>query len=125
MQGTLLVVDDDDDVRHVVTEFLTARGYRVEAVASGQAALALLARERFDLAVVDWTLPDMPDGALLRILGERWPACGVLVITGQHLDDLGDVLPAALDGRLVQKPFSLRELAARIEKELAKSPQGG
>jgi DNA-binding NtrC family response regulator len=62
----ILIVDDDDMVRDPVAETLKRKGYEVEAIADGQSALDLLARESFDLVISDFKMPGMNGIELLE-----------------------------------------------------------
>ena len=118
--ATILVVDDDEDVRTLLSRALGAEGFRVEAVADGAAARRSLAMVDADLVVLDLTLP-AEDG--LDILTELRAASDVPVIllTGRGGEDdriLG--LKLGADDYLV-KPFSPAELAARITSVLRRT----
>jgi two-component system phosphate regulon response regulator PhoB len=118
--ATILVVDDDEDVRTLLARALGAEGFRVEAVADGAAARRHLAVLDADLVVLDLTLP-AEDG--LDILTELRAGSDVPVIllTGRGAEDdriLG--LKLGADDYLV-KPFSPAELAARISSVLRRT----
>ncbi len=117
MKGTLLIVEDEAEVLGVMADYLTAVGYRVHTAASGQEALGRIATiaAPFDLAVIDWTLPDMSGGDVLQVLRERRPDCRVIVTTGHLADLVDDLLPSDLTGNIMRKPFALRALALRVE----------
>ena len=118
--ATILVVDDDEDVRTLLSRALGAEGFRVEAVGDGAAARRCLTMLDADLVVLDLTLP-AEDG--LDILTElrRTSDVPVILLTGRGAEDdriLG--LKLSADDYLV-KPFSPAELAARITSVLRRA----
>ncbi|HZT52442.1 MAG TPA: ATP-binding protein [Stellaceae bacterium] len=107
----ILLVDDDTDVRETIANSLTALGYDVAAVGSGEAAIASLERDAFDLLVIDFAMPEMNGAAAGRIIGERWPDLPILYITG-YADP--PALGAGPTGTLLHKPFIASDLDAKI-----------
>ena len=78
----LLLVDDNDALRATCADSLSADGWDVVPVASGEAALAALAGQSFPVALVDLILPDMGGLAVLSALKERDPSAEVILMTG-------------------------------------------
>jgi PAS domain S-box-containing protein len=118
---TVLVVEDQAEVRRYAAVALTAYGYRV--VQAETAAEALLIcnreRERIDLVLTDVVMPNLSGGELAGRLRERWPNIKVLFMSGYAGDTI--LHHAVLDdgAELIQKPFSPDQLAARVRKVLA------
>lgn len=120
---SVVLVDDNDDVRETVAETLTSLGYRVTEAASGDAALSLLEEraDEFDLVVTDMIMPGKVDGlALGRIIRERWPGLAVVLTTG-----FAGVTDDSQDGRaagfsILTKPYRKEELARTLRSALAK-----
>jgi two-component system, response regulator RegA len=79
---TLLIVDDDDNLRTRVMRAMSARGFSAREASTGAAALALAAREPLDFAVVDLRLPDMTGLEVVRGLKAASPQTRVVVLTG-------------------------------------------
>jgi two-component system, OmpR family, KDP operon response regulator KdpE len=117
MSRTVLLVEDDRELRHTLREALGVEGHRVLAAASLADARALLrqagADHGIDLALLDLGLPDGEGASLLAELRQR-PGLPVIVISARGDED-GKValLDAGADDYLV-KPFSLAELLARM-----------
>jgi len=83
MPKTVLVADDDEDVRLVVGLPLEAQHIRVIEAEGGAEVLASVARERPDLIIMDWTMPGMSGADLLRTLRRDVPGVPVIVLSGQ------------------------------------------
>jgi two-component system phosphate regulon response regulator PhoB len=116
----VLVVDDDPDIRDVVSTMLEAVGLAVLAVESGEDALDRLAgpaREPFDLVVLDWNLPQMTGLELCRALRNKpGPAKDIPILFLTAHDASQDMVDAFASGAddYVVKPFRAPELGARI-----------
>ncbi|MCP5524084.1 MAG: response regulator [Verrucomicrobiales bacterium] len=109
----VLLVDDEPQIRRLLTVALEANGYRVVTAASGQEGLSLAAHHRPAIVVLDLGLPDVPGQEVLRRLRE-WSNVPVVILSVQD-DETGKV--AALDGGAddyVTKPFNTAELLARL-----------
>jgi PAS domain S-box-containing protein len=115
-QASILVVDDDPDVREVAISGLESLGYRMLAAESGQAALDLLRRDgKVDLALVDMAMPGMNGVELIKRARERYPDLRVVLVTGYA--DIGAFAPRQ-DDLVLQKPYSLERLADGVAKVL-------
>ena len=118
--GRILVVDDEDLVRDVVSRMLARLGYDVATVASGEEAVAACrdAGDALALAVVDLRMPGMDGRECYRALRRLRPDLPVILATGGgtggSLQDLLDEGVAAL----VPKPFEVAELDAAIRRAL-------
>ncbi|TCS37971.1 DNA-binding response OmpR family regulator [Paucimonas lemoignei] len=120
----ILIVEDDATIADNLYEFLSARGYGVDAAPNGLTALHLIATQHFDVVVLDIGLPGM-DGLTLaqRIRQDAKSALPILMLTARDtLDDKLAGFGAGADDYLV-KPFALREVEARIVA-LVKRAQG-
>jgi len=120
VQGTVLLVEDDEDVRALAAEWLRELGYRVLEAADGSAALGLLARtSHVDLLVTDVGLPNGLNGRQVADAArERRQGLPVLFITGYAGSALEDQLAPGM--QVIGKPFTLEMLAARIGTILEK-----
>ncbi|KAB1071540.1 response regulator [Methylobacterium planeticum] len=107
--ASILVVDDDAEVRHVTASFLSGFGYSETEAGDGAAALALLERRSFDLVVADLAMPGMSGVELAATLRRRWPNLPVLILTGH-----ADAMQIPDDVPVLTKPFGSGELAARV-----------
>jgi PleD family two-component response regulator len=121
--GAILVVEDDLAIAEVLEEALEEFGYEVAHVQSGAAALAQLQRQRPDLILLDLSLPDVDGLDLCRQLRAepRWNSVPVIALTARDgLSDRVIGLREGLDDYLT-KPFSVTELAARVDANLRRS----
>lgn len=112
----VLLVEDEDMVRKVLTRMLTSRGFEVHATGCGSEALALCEREperEFDLLVTDLMMPDGSGVAVARTLTEKLPQLRVLFVSGYTSADMEGWEPRHY--RFLTKPFGSAELASTIE----------
>lgn len=117
--GTILVVDDEPKLRELIRLYLECDGYSVVEADSGQAALAIVARDVFDLVILDLGLPDVPGEDVLRVLAREEVPVVILTARATEPDRVAG-LRAGADDYLV-KPFSPRELVARVKAVLRRS----
>ena len=122
MQGaSVLVVDDDADVRTLVCELLARAGYTVSQAADGREALRLLYDERPDLIVLDVSMPELDGWATLERIRELSSVPVVMLSAlGAELEKVRALRGGADD--YVTKPFGRQELLARVESVLRRSP---
>lgn len=114
MTERILIVDDSDELRRNVSEFLTLKGYCCEEAIDGRMALAQIESGAFSCVILDIGLPDLDGFEICQKIRERGFKTGILMLTARdELDDKVHGLECGADDYLV-KPFSLRELAARI-----------
>lgn len=115
---SILVVDDEPDMRHLMSEVLANSGYMVEVADSGTRAWKALHLKRFDLIVTDQEMPGMTGTQLvskLRLAGFQMP---VILASGSPPLDLAGRTSCAAQVTLLPKPFTLGELI-KLVKELA------
>jgi DNA-binding response OmpR family regulator len=118
--ATILVVDDDPIVRDVVVRYLERDGHRTLVAEDGDRADELLREEQLDLVVLDVMLPGKDGLALSRSIRSR-STLPVILLTarGEEVDRIVGLELGADD--YVTKPFSPRELAARVRALLRRS----
>jgi DNA-binding response OmpR family regulator len=110
----ILIVEDELPVSRQIAAALTEDGHDPKAVRSGETALEELAREPFDLIVLDVRLPGIDGFELLQRLREQHLASRVLLLTGRSaVEDRVTGLQLGADDYL-PKPFAMRELVARV-----------
>ncbi len=115
--AVVLVVDDDDHVRHVTSSMLEGLGHVPIEAGSGGAALEVLAGKRkIDVALIDFAMPGMSGLELAREARMRLPALPIVFITG--FADL-TVLAGIRHEHILRKPFLDRDLDRKIRAALA------
>lgn len=119
----VLLVEDEDMVRKVVSRMLTARGFEVHAAASGAEAMAIFDTpelEDFDLLVTDLMMPDGGGLVVARNLTARMPKLKVLLVSGYSASGTEGWDPKRF--RFLTKPFGSTELAKSIEELFEQTP---
>lgn len=118
MAQTILVVDDESDIRDLLKNFLAGEGYEVILAANGEEALGLAAKENPDVIILDIRMPGMDGIETCRRLraNEGTSAIPVIVATALR-DTLMEALKAGADD-FVTKPFQLVELSIRLKSIL-------
>jgi two-component system, OmpR family, response regulator RegX3 len=119
---SILVVDDESDLREMLTRSFSREGHRVMAVADGRAAIDRASTDHFDIVLLDVALGAGPDGyEVCRTLRGRRNVVPIIMLTA--LDSEADAvlgLEAGADD-YVTKPFGLAELRSRIRAVLRRS----
>lgn len=125
MSIRILVVDDNPDILANVKDFLSFHdGWIAETCFTGHAALERLQQFQYDLVILDVGLPDIDGLSITRRLREEGHQLPILILTARDtIDDRVAGLQSGADDYLI-KPFSLRELAARVEALLRRSGTG-
>jgi DNA-binding response OmpR family regulator len=121
--ATVLVVDDERKIRELVRPYLERAGYAVLLADCGEAALQTAARVQPDLVVLDLMLPDLPGEEVARSLRELSDVPIIMLTAKASEEDRVAGLRLGADDYLV-KPFSPRELAARVEAVLRRAGGG-
>lgn len=117
---SVLVVDDEEPVREVISAGLVKRGYSVTAANSGQAALDMADRKPFDVILLDVKMPGLTGIEVLRRLKERSPEALVIMLTAVADPD-AVIRSTAMDmgaHSFLQKPLRLGELHECIQEAL-------
>jgi len=109
----VLVIDDREEQRNVISRILKAEGYRVSSLAGGAEALKYLEGTGADLLILDISLRRDREGLDLHAqIRARWPSQRILLISGHPRETYADVLGRAGDCPFLKKPFRAEELLA-------------
>jgi len=121
---SVLVIDDEPQMRRLLTTALEANAFRVRIAATGQEGLAAAAQHRHDLIILDLGLPDLGGITVLKRLRE-WTQTPVIILTVE--DSEGEKIEALDSGAddYVTKPFDTGEFLARIRAALRHAYKGG
>jgi CheY-like chemotaxis protein len=117
---TVLLVEDQDEVRRLATKVLKAKGYRVLEAADGAAALALIQRHPgpIDLLLTDVVMPGMNGRELAEYLKKRLPVVKVLYTSGYTHDVIAHRGVLDRDMAYIAKPYTPDRLAAKVREVL-------
>ena len=118
MARTLMIIDDEPNMRWVLGRALEQAGYTVHGAATGDEATGVLGREVVDLVLLDLKLKGEDGLTVLRRLRERWPALVVILITAY-----GTVATAVEAMQLgaadfLRKPFDVEEITFKVARAL-------
>ena len=115
----ILVADDEPSVSAFVGRALVHAGHQVSTVPDGIAALSALAVEPFDLLLTDIVMPGVDGVALALKASKEYPAMKILLMTGFASERQRAHNLEALVHRVIDKPFTLDEICAAVDEELA------
>jgi len=120
-QATIMIVDDEQDVREVLEEYLAGHQFRTLSADSASAARGLVSTQTVDVALVDINMPGEDGLSLARHLRERYAGIGIVMLTSAStvVDRIVGLEMGADD--YVPKPFDPRELLARIKSVLRRA----
>lgn len=111
----VLLVDDELELVSTMAERLEIRGYDVTAVSSGEQALARLAEQRYDVAVVDVKMPTMSGEVLLSFIQRDYPQVAVILLTGHAGTDEAMEEAQLQACATLFKPVNIDELIGAME----------
>lgn len=114
----ILIVDDEEPIRVLLSECLNTRGYQTQEASNGTEALKALERSRFDLVMTDVRMPGMGGVELLESINKQGEDVGVILLTA--CEDVSMAVRAMKIGALdyVLKPFEIEQICAVVRKAL-------
>lgn len=120
---SVLVVDDEDQIRQLIRETLEQAGYEVEEASNGKQGLERYRSKPSDLVIMDILMPDQDGLESIMTLRREFPASRVIAITGGS-DMIGilnflDVAKMLGARRTLQKPFDMQTLLDAVQSELS------
>jgi len=119
--GSVLVTDDDPELRRILRVTLDALGFEVREAANGEQALREQEAGHFEVVLLDVNMPGIGGIETCRELRKRAPGLQILMLTVRDREaDLIEALDAGADD-YITKPFSIPELAARIRSAVRRS----
>jgi DNA-binding response OmpR family regulator len=121
--ATVLAIEDDSAIRRGISDALTFAGYRVLQCGRGDEGLEMARTQAYDLLLLDLVLPGTEGWEILRAVRAARPTQPIIILTARGEEDdrvLG--LRLGADDYVV-KPFSVRELLARVEAVLRRTPE--
>jgi len=113
---TILLVEDEEPLRHVVIDLLTQLGYRVLGAANGTEALAMAERHPagIDVLITDVLMPQLAGPELAITMRNSRPDLGIIFVSGDTSADYSVIHGAAV----LQKPFTMKMLSSKLREVL-------
>ncbi len=119
----ILIVDDDESIRKVLATILEEEGYVVDTAENGQEAIKKSNTKLYNLATVDFRLPDMEGTKLLSMMKETTPKMVKIIITGYpSLQNAVEAVNRGADGYIV-KPFNVDDVLNTIREHLKRQQE--
>lgn len=124
VEGTLserhlrvLLVDDDPEIRDVLSEYLVAVGHEVAGAGSGREAILLLAEAEvaFDAALVDWQMAGIGGREVIAHIGDNYPDTLCFVSTGFDATSVSDRQLEGLVSGVFRKPYKLGDMVRAVQ----------
>jgi two-component system nitrogen regulation response regulator NtrX len=117
--ATILLIDDEDQVRMLFQMALAGAGYRVLTAENGKHGLCLLEQQEVDLALVDIFMPGMDGLEVIELLHMSRPACKIIAMSGGSREwDYLDTAKHLGANDTLMKPFSLQALLDAVSAQL-------
>jgi len=115
-KGSLLILDDEEMIRDLLTETFTARGYSVDTAKDGKAANKKIDIRRYDLLITDLRLPDISGMDILTRARKKYPEMGIIMITAYG--SIKNAVNVMKEGAFyyIAKPFELEEIEIAVGK---------
>lgn len=118
MKKNILCVDDEQEIRELITELLETKSYRVVTAADGEDALEKMKHESFDLFLIDMSMPRMDGMTLLKEIKKIQPLAVVIVLTGfSSIEGAVNAIHAGAY-QYLSKPVKAKELFEIVDKGL-------
>jgi two-component system, cell cycle response regulator CpdR len=110
----ILVIDDNNLFRIVVSKMLSRLGYEVSSADSGESGLRIFLKNKFDIVLSDYEMPGMDGVALACIVKKSSPRTRVVIMTGAGKETVFSRESTAVD-KVISKPFTLTEIDETIQ----------
>ena len=119
MSAGILIVDDDSEVRAVLSRKMEQCGHHVTVAADGAEAITQLEQVSFDLAITDIVMPEMDGLTVIRFIRRQAPGTKIIAMSAPSDDDVLQSAAKLGAHRTLEKPFTLDELADAVDALLA------
>ncbi len=116
----VLIVDDEEALRHVLSGELINEGYLVGTADDGDAAIAMIKQKSFDIVLLDIKMPRVDGFEVLKFIKKDYPATKVIMLPNEKDADLKNAIESKKLGAedFVSKPYDLVDLLTTIERVL-------
>jgi PAS domain S-box-containing protein len=113
---SVLIIDDDPDIRESLGDMLVHEGYQVQSVPDGTEALQCVKRERYSAALLDVQLPDLNGLSVMKVMMELDPSLPIIILTGHASEEntIGSLVKGAF--AYLTKPYNTQELKAVLRR---------
>ena len=121
VKNKILVVDDEEALRTVLSSELEGEGYQVSTAGDGEEAIKILGSQQFHLILLDIKMPNVDGFEVLKFIKQKQPSTKVIMLTG--FADLKNAIESKKLGAedFVSKPFDLVDLLTTVERVLGTS----
>ncbi|MDO8715468.1 MAG: response regulator [Dehalococcoidales bacterium] len=123
-KATILVVDDEENVRALLQRILDGAGYDTITATNGREALGKLSLTSISLVLLDVRMPELDGFQTLKLIRKQYNIPVIMVTGVGEVTSVSDALTIGADD-YVKKPFQSRELLARIEAKLRRAKSKG
>ncbi len=121
MNEKIGIVDDEKDILELIDVNLRNSGYKTYLFENGENAIKTLEKESLDLVIVDLMLPDIDGFELVKLIKSKYPNTPVIILTAKG-SEIDKVVGFEIGGDdYIVKPFSVRELIARVKAVLRRT----
>ena len=111
----ILVVDDDDTIRDVVSKMLCRLGYEVSSADGAESGLSLFFKNKFDLVITDFSMSSMDGINLAYYIKEKSPSTLVVLMTGDEKEVILSRIKGTSVDQALFKPFTLAEMDVTVQ----------
>jgi CheY-like chemotaxis protein len=118
--GSILVVEDNNALRILVSKMLSRLGYEVLSADSGENGLSIFLKNQFDIVLSDYDMPGMDGVTFACSVKKRSPRTRVVIMTGAGKETVLSRKSTAVD-EVISKPFTLAEIDETIQHFLGKA----
>jgi CheY-like chemotaxis protein len=118
----VLVVDDEQGVRELLTDMLLMEGYAVVSVASGSEGILLFRQKHHDLVVTDLVMPGIKGSEVARAVKQFSPGTPVIMVTGWDIEAYESEIRNASVDRVIRKPFKLSAIIRTANELTSEQP---
>jgi len=121
VKNKILVVDDEEALRTVLSTELEGEGYQVSTAGDGEEAIRILGSQQFHLILLDIKMPNVDGFEVLKFVKQKQPSTKVIMLTG--FADLKNAIESKKLGAedFVSKPYDLVDLLTTVERVLGTS----
>jgi CheY-like chemotaxis protein len=117
----ILVIDDDQNARDVITEALSNAGYQVDAAVNGRQGLSMAGETDYALIIADLGMPDISGRQVARRISQEKPDIPILLITGWGVQLNPEELKAEGIDAIIAKPVSIKHMVSQVGEMLSLS----